>query len=389
MRKKRLKEHILSHYKILIVDDSWTIRMMLLEYCRSLGFVHIEEAYDGREALDKILTWRPDLVFMDMHMPNLNGLRVCHKLQREHLTDDIIIIMLTSTNKPEFKVLAFGSGITDFITKPINTHEVGARMMMHLERLYMHRELEYNYARIQAELKEAAVLQRILLPTQSFLDTLKESTGLDIAYYYQAAMELGGDYLSVRKLSDTRLLLTMVDVSGHGVNAGLHAFSIHALLNEHILTQSTPGQLLELLNTSLYSLMPRGMFATMFIGVIDLERHQLEYAAAASPSPVIIANHKISWLNTVGYPLGIERTATYATYTTPFKKGDTLFLYSDALIETANAQGDFISEAIISQLLLANRSAQSQAMIRIILNYLLTNYSNNLTDDLSLLVVSG
>lgn len=388
MDKARVKEHILNNYKILIVDDSGTIRMMLAEYCKSLGFVHIDEAYDGREALDKIAIWRPDLVFMDMNMPVLNGLQVCHKLQHQGLSDDIIIIMLTSTSKPEFKVLAFGSGITDFITKPINEHEVGARMMMHLERLYMHRELEYNYARIQEELKEAAVLQRILLPTPSFLDELKKTMCFDIAYFYQAAMELGGDYLSVRTLSENKLLLIMVDVSGHGVNAGLHAFSIHALLNELIMTHSSPGTLLELLNTRLYSLMPRGMFATMFLGIIDLERNQLDYAAAASPAPVVMCNEDIRLLNTVGYPLGIEPTATYETQSIPFTKGDKLLLYSDALIETSNSDGDFIKEDALADLLLANRTKKSQAMVGLILSHLFVNYSKDLSDDLSLLVVS-
>lgn len=387
MDKARLKEHILNNYKILIVDDSGTIRMMLAEYCKSLGFIHIDEAYDGREALDKIVIWRPDLVFMDMHMPVLNGLRVCHKLQQQGLSDDIIIIMLTSTSKPEFKALAFGSGITDFITKPINEHEVGARMMMHLERLYMHRELEYNYSRIQEELKEAAVLQRILLPTPSFLDELKSTMGLDIAYYYQAAMELGGDYLSVRALSENKLLLIMVDVSGHGVNAGLHAFSIHALLNELIMTQSSPGELLELLNTRLYSLMPRGMFATMFLGIIDLECNQLDYAAAASPAPVLICKDDIILLHTVGYPLGIERAASYETHSIPFEKGDMLFLYSDALIETANPEGHFLKEEALIHLLLANKTQTSHLMIKLILTYLFANYSQSLSDDLSLLVV--
>lgn len=379
-------EKILSDSKILIVDDARISRMILVEVCKNAGFVNIEEARDGAEALEKIKGWSPDLVFVDMNMPNMDGLQLCHELKRRKLIKDMVIIMQTTSDKPELKVQAFKVGITDFITKPIESIEVSSRAVAHLERLLLHRQVEFNYLRIHEELKEAALLQNILLPSKSLLENIKTETGIDIAYHFQPAMELAGDYLSVRKLSGNKVALISVDVSGHGVTAALYAFSIHTLLDNNILGSNEPGEVLEILNSQLHNLMPTGRFASIFLGVIDIENGRLDYASAAAPSPILLSKEKITILETKGHLWGTCDDANYKTNTVSLEKGDMLFLYSDALLETANAEGVFMKEQDVLDILSANLSKNSKTVLKSVLNIFDNEYSKHITDDLSLLV---
>ena len=380
-----LRKKIALDSKILIIDDLKINRLMLMECCKYGGFRHIEEACDGQEGLDKIIEWKPDLIFTDMNMPHMNGLQLCLELQRQKLLGNMVVIMHTVVDKPSFKAQAFDAGIADFITPPFEEKEVLSRMMAHLERLFMHRKIELDYSRIHTELKEVAVLQGILLPNPLLLNDIKSMRGLDVSHYFRPATELAGDYLSVRKLSGKSVMLISVDVSGHGVKAALYAFLIHTLLEDSIIDNQMPGAILDVLNVKLHGLMPKGTFATIFLGLIDPTTRQLHYAGAASPHPMLLSEEKITMLNTRGCPLAVQKKSRYETHSVPFISGDTLFIYSDALLETANAEGNFIQEQVISDLLLANKLDDPSALIEHVLAVFM-NYSKKLRDDLSILV---
>ena len=386
MPKKVALEHIFSESRILVVDDAKTSRLMLTQFCKSAGFRHIEEAKDGKEGLEKILSWKPDLVFIDMHMPQIDGMQVCQELQRLHLLDNMIIIMQTSGDKELLVAEAFDVGVTDFISKPLIEIEAVTRAVLHLERLFLFRQSEYTYSRMHDELKEAATLQKILLPDKKSLEDIKNGIGLDIAHYYHPATQLAGDYLSIQKLSRNRVALIFVDVSGHGVTAALYAFAIHTLLDYKMLSDKSPGEVLETINTKLHRLMAKGKFATMFLGIFDPENQFLDYAAAATPSPIFISQGKHITLNTKGHLLGVQEIVEYETHSIPLTKGDILLLYSDALIETANPDGSFMQEQEIVNLLLANNSKDCTALINTILASFYMHYSKTPSDDLSMLV---
>jgi sigma-B regulation protein RsbU (phosphoserine phosphatase) len=389
MSNTAFRKSIIEQAKILIVDNAKTSRVLLMEHCKKVGFVHIEEASDGMQALDKIIAWKPDLVFMGMYMPQLTGLQICQELQSKGLTGDMAIIMLTSMNSPEFKEKAFDAGIVDFITKPLNDKELFARTMMHLDHLFMHRKLEFNYSEIQTELKDSAVLQRVLLPDELILDELRSSTGLDIDYYYQPATDLSGDFVSVKRLSEHKILLALVDVSAHGITAGLYAFAIHILLNEHSIHEQNPSKLLGILNEKLNDLMPNGINATLFLGMLDLEEKRLDYAAAGSPKPILFSKTKTTIIDTTGPLFGVEKDVNFTTHTVPFEQGDKFFLYSNALIQSANSVGKCISEDELVQLLVANEAKKSHSINKSVITYLFTNCSQSLSGDLVLMVVSG
>jgi len=108
--------------KILIVDDEAHIRMLLeqtLEDFEDKG-VKLFSADNGRKALDIILNEKPDLVFLDVMMPELNGYDVCSKVKQELGLDEVYIIMLTAKGQEYDKKRALEAGADLYITKPFD-----------------------------------------------------------------------------------------------------------------------------------------------------------------------------------------------------------------------------------------------------------------------------
>jgi sigma-B regulation protein RsbU (phosphoserine phosphatase) len=385
MQSNPLIGAILDTSKVLIVDDLSVNRHMLLNFCKKAGFQHFAEAADGQEALDKILQWKPDLVFLDMQMPVMDGLELCVYLKEHQLIDSMVVIMQTIDPKIDFKVKAFEIGVTDLIEKPLDPHMTTARAIAHLERRYLRQQMEHDYRRIQAELREAVVLQNILLPSDELLAKVKSSAGHDIAHYYHPASELAGDYLSVRPLDDHRTAIISVDISGHGLTAALYAFSIHTLMQNESLANMEPGELLAILNDKLHVLMSPGKFATIFLAILHADKNEMHYAAAAAPSPVFFTSGTQRSLDTRGHPLGIKANSTYETHIVPYKKDDVLFLYSDALLETRAGSGKRMSEGELVDKISQSVDRSAAGIVKEVLVRFYTHYSRQPEDDLSIL----
>jgi PleD family two-component response regulator len=118
--------------KILVVDDDPNIRELIVETL-SEDFKPIE-ARDGKEAIQLCQQERPDLILLDVMMPDLDGLQVCTRLRNETLTSHIPIILLTAKGMLEDKIKGMENGADDYIIKPFDPLELEARINMHLRR---------------------------------------------------------------------------------------------------------------------------------------------------------------------------------------------------------------------------------------------------------------
>lgn len=120
-------------YKILVVDDDPNIRELIVETLGSDRYNAIE-AGDGKEALRICELERPDIIILDVMMPDLDGMEVCLRLRGEILTRHIPIIMLTAKGMLEDKLQGMEIGADDYMTKPFDPLELEARINMHLRR---------------------------------------------------------------------------------------------------------------------------------------------------------------------------------------------------------------------------------------------------------------
>lgn len=118
-------------FKILVVEDDRNIRAGLVDALELEGYA-MEEAADGGDALRKFTAFRPDLVLLDVMMPNLNGYEVCRRIRRSDAATPII--MLTAKGEEIDKVLGLELGADDYVTKPFGLRELSARIAAQLRR---------------------------------------------------------------------------------------------------------------------------------------------------------------------------------------------------------------------------------------------------------------
>jgi len=105
---------------ILVVDDETHIRT-LLKITLEIESYQVTLANDGQEALDKISAQIPDLILLDIKMPNLNGWQVLEKIKSDEKTRNIPVIMVTAFGQKEARQRSFDLGVDEFISKPFET----------------------------------------------------------------------------------------------------------------------------------------------------------------------------------------------------------------------------------------------------------------------------
>ena len=125
---------------ILVVDDEMPIRHLMSLLLK--GFGTIEMAGSGKEALEKVNTLNPDLIILDVQMPEMNGYEVCQTIKGNDKTSSIPIVFLTANSSNEDEECGLEIGATDFIRKPISPRIVSARVSNILNLQQATRKLE-------------------------------------------------------------------------------------------------------------------------------------------------------------------------------------------------------------------------------------------------------
>lgn len=119
--------------RILLVDDEADLLSILREVLEREGF-SVETARDGYQALQSIRSHVPDIAVIDLRMPGLDGFAVCRELRKDTLYEHLPVVMLSASGSREMKVEGLNLGVDDFITKPVDTIELLARIRMILKR---------------------------------------------------------------------------------------------------------------------------------------------------------------------------------------------------------------------------------------------------------------
>ena len=119
--------------RILIVDDSASMRQIVKLILQSLGFTNMEEAEDGREALESIRSQRFELVLSDCNMPNMNGIELLSALRQDSELHDIPFIVMTSTDQKESLLEMVKAGASDYIEKPFQADALKAKLAKFLD----------------------------------------------------------------------------------------------------------------------------------------------------------------------------------------------------------------------------------------------------------------
>ncbi|MDR0522755.1 MAG: response regulator [Planctomycetaceae bacterium] len=128
-------------YKILIADDNVPNVELLEAYLSHLNY-EMESAQDGAETLEKVQSFAPDLILLDIMMPKLNGFEVCAKLKSDPQTKGMMILMVTALSEIGDVERAVNAGCDDYLSKPVNKYELIKRVENLLKLRSVTNELE-------------------------------------------------------------------------------------------------------------------------------------------------------------------------------------------------------------------------------------------------------
>jgi serine phosphatase RsbU (regulator of sigma subunit) len=274
----------------------------------------------------------PDLILLDVMMPEMNGYEVCSRLKSDDHTRDIPVIFLTGQTETDDETKGFAVGAVDYIHKPFSPAVVQARVRTHLVLRGIREQLARQLQSIQGEMDTARKIQLSILPRQ-----MPAIQGLDIAARYLPMTSVAGDFYDFIPIDEHRVGILVADVSGHGMPAALISSMLKIALDGQTACATDPARVLSGLNHALCGKF-QGHFVTAVYVVVDTEKKSLLYAGAGHP-PLIIMDHAAGEARDFvenGLFLGMFPEATYTAMEIPFKTGDWGVLYTDGVLEMTN-----------------------------------------------------
>jgi serine phosphatase RsbU (regulator of sigma subunit) len=192
--------------------------------------------------------------------------------------------------------------------------------------------------RVEQDLRVARSIQRASLPKE--VPTVE---GWQLSPYYRSAREVGGDFYDFHLLSEGRLGLVVGDATGKGVPAALVMSTTCGMLRavSQALESSSPGEMLQRVNETLFHSLPANMFVTCFYAILDPKSGHLSYANAGHDLPYLRRRSgQCEELRARGMPLGLMPGMGYEENETVLDAGEAALFYSDGLVEAHDPKGE-------------------------------------------------
>ena len=339
-----------ADYTLLVVDDNEDNRYTLTRRLAREGYTRVTTANDGRHALDLLASQPVDLVLLDIMMPELNGYEVLEHMKADERLRHVPVIMISAVDQIESVIRCIEMGAEDYLPKPFNPTLLRARVGASLEKKRLRDEIVGHLARIERELAAAREIQLSMVPTVFPAPTTTQR--VEIHGTLQPARQIGGDLFDFF-WSDTRTLCFVVaDVSDKGAPAALFMARTKTLIRIVATLLRTAGgavpphEIIAMVNEELCQSNAHGMFVTVFFGMLDPTSGELQFCNAGHTVPYVLEPEGavIPMSGTRAKPLGIRPTLVYTSDTARLGRGDGLFLFTDGITESMDANGAFFSE---------------------------------------------
>lgn len=334
---------------ILIVDDNPVNIFVIEKILKQAGYHDLVSLNSAQELFEYIHFGKDssrhneiDLILLDIMMPEIDGLEVCRRLQKEEKFKDIPIIFVTALEDANKLAEALDIGAMDYITKPINKVELLARMRVALRlksELNWHKEQEEN---LRNELDLATQVQRNLLSSPLGEEHIK------IEASYLPSFKLAGDMYYWYKIDENRYGIILLDVMGHGISASLVCMFISSVLRETIKCLIDPELVIKELNRYMTLLHNDNdnipYYFTAIYLVVNTEDRTIEYVNAGHPSGYVLVDEtNVVELDRGSCAVGFFDEIKVEKTVIPFDKNAQILLFTDGVLE-AIANDEFESE---------------------------------------------
>jgi sigma-B regulation protein RsbU (phosphoserine phosphatase) len=351
---------VLPKGNILIVDDTPANLRLLSQMLAEQGY-QVRPVPDGPLALAATRAEPPDLILLDIRMPEMNGYQVCEHLKADAQTCDIPIIFISALDATQDKVRAFTAGGVDYVTKPFQFEEVLARVETHLALRKLQKQLQDANKKMAQELALAGEVQTSFLPHE-----LPDIPGWQISVTLRPARETSGDFYDVNLLPNGRLGILVADVVDKGVGAALFMALSWILMRTYATEYPTqPELVLSAVNYRILKDTGASQFVAVFYGILDPAKGTLAYCNAGHVPPYLLSTQSDDAVQTLlrtGPPLGILEDVTWEQGVVQLAPGDVLVLYTDGITDAEDGKGTFFGQERLLGSVQANLGPSAQEM---------------------------
>ncbi len=311
--------------RVFLVDDEPPARQRMRQLLAEVGDVLVVgEAGDAIEARTAIAETHPDVVFLDMEMPQLSGAALARSLPEPRP----FVVFATAFDR--YALDAFAVDATDFLVKPITRARLSGTLARVRERLSRRSDLE-------RDLVAASAAQKLLLPRM-----MPAIEGYDCAAVTRPARGVGGDFFVGQQLPADRFVLALGDVAGKGMPAGLVASSLQARIET--VAKHAGGSASEVVadvNRALCATSDGVRFATLAYVEIDRSLNQLVIVNAGHlPLLLMTPGRAPQYIASSAPALGLLPEALFPEQRVTMEDGATLIIYSDGVTESLDVAGD-------------------------------------------------
>ncbi len=338
-----------THGTALVVDDDATNRMVLKTFLKKEGF-EIIEAENGEQAVERYQNARPDIVFMDLMMPVMDGLEATRRIKATDSGNFTPVIFLTAMNEAATIVRCTEAGGDDFLNKPIDYLSLKAKIHS-MERI---RDMHRQISRLSNRLYQQQALAEHIFTN---IISRKNAKFEQFHYIIRPAELFSGDILLTASTPSREIHILLADFTGHGLSAALGAIPVSETF--HAMTEKgfSIEEILASINGKLKRLLPANMFMAAQYVRISHTMNEISLCNCGMPDILVLDRKRTqikARINSRAMPLGIDTDFNFQEaivhYQTEY--GDRIILVSDGLLEATNAAGEQFGQSRFEQALL-------------------------------------
>lgn len=375
--------------KILVADDVAANVAVIRAVASRLGH-NVVTASDGREAVSRYQEEAPDLVFMDVMMPGMDGLAAVREIRSLPAERWVPVVFLSAMDRMDDVINGLESGGDDYLVKPADLRLLRAKINAYAKAIALQRELLDYAEELAAWCKEAEEQTRL---GRHIMDRLTDTPGLRdpmLSTYNRPAGDFSGDLLCATRGPGGILYLLLADATGHGLPAALSAMPLTQIFYGMAAKGFSLPSMAEELNRRLKRLMPADRFVAATLAAIDVAGGTVEVWNGGNPDALLIDERgevMMRWRSRHP-PLGILPDGSFSGETQTFRvhaPGD-LLICSDGLVEAESPEGlRYSLDRIVAQLGQATRQDRHARLIEGLEAHLAGSMAH---DDVSFMLVN-
>ncbi|GLS27698.1 fused response regulator/phosphatase [Marinibactrum halimedae] len=377
---------------VLVADDTSTDRMILESLVRQLGYITVP-ASNGLEAIAFYQQYQPDIVLMDVLMPEMDGLEAARSIKKLAGENFVPILFLTSLSDTESLVACLDAGGDDFIPKPYNKPILQAK----INAFGRMRELQTTLLqqRDQIRLNNNTLLQEQAVAKKVF-DNVAGKGCLDdpnIRFHLSSQAIFNGDVLVAAHRPNGNLMLLLGDFTGHGLPAAIGSMPLATAFYGMVSKGFSLQDILREINHKLKTLLPPGIFCCASLLEVDYQVQQVKVWNGGLPSGVLYrgVSGEVELLSSQSLPLGImgnDRLNSQCRYF-DISATDRIYLWTDGIHEARSFDGEMFGEARLLEVFRHGSDVKANQIFDRILEAVHEHVGSDVfDDDLSLVEIS-